>query len=182
MRNPFEVRRERAVHDAAFEQMTEARSGIIAADSPAGRARALREFADACRACAATSRPSRLRALMPGSPILPRALTDAGVLAEAAAYSEQWLAEGRLDGTLPGAGAEFGDEAERMAWVRVFTVTGAADRCGAYSRLARVVEQRTGPAAAVVLGTVGRAYLIRSCPQAVSEGRVTVIDPGRAAS
>ena len=176
MRSPIAVRRERAAYQRAFEQMTGAQEEIVRADGPAGRARVLREFAGAARECAVNSGACRAVPLRAGS---GRCMwTDAAVLAEAAAYSEQWLAEGRLEGTLPGGSADFGGRAERDAWVRVFSATGAADRRRAYLDLAVAAEQRTNTATVSVLRVLSRAYLAQMpYPGEDDEPQVAVIGP-----
>lgn len=180
MRNPFEVRRERAAHQDAFQLMTGAQAEIVKAGGSAGRARALREFAGAARTCGATSLSCR------PVPIRARSgrcrWTDAAALAETAAYAEQWLGEGRLEGTLPGRpGPDFGGRAELDAWVRVFTVTAAAYRRAAYLELASAAEQRTNTATVSVLRVLARAYLAQMPYDEAGEGMVTVTGP-RAAS
>jgi hypothetical protein len=180
VRNLLTLYRGRMHQDKAFESMTGAHSGVIAASDPADRARALREFAAACRTCADASTAGRKRTGRLGD--LPGTWTAAAELAEAAAYSEQWLAGGHLDGTLPGSAGDFGGAAEREAWKGVFTAVTPQARARAYSLLAEAAEQRAGTAAVTFLRALGRAYLIQAHPVLPGPGtRVTIIDPKRAA-
>jgi hypothetical protein len=179
MRNLLTRYRDRMRQDRVFECTTAAHSGVIAASDPAGRARALREFAAACRTCADASPAGWKRTGRLGD--LPGTWTAAAELAEAAAYSEQWLAEGHLDGTLPGSAGDFGGAEEREAWKGVFTAVTPQARARAYSLLAGTAEQRAGTAAVTVLRALSRAYLIQAHPVLPDPGtRVTIIDPKRA--
>lgn len=178
MRNLLTGRRERAARQEAFERMASAQVRAVREAGPARRAGALREFAAAARSVALISGQAREASLRPGvGPFLP---AEAAVLAEAAACSEELLASGRLDGTLPGGPADFGAGGELEAWRRVFTVTGAADRRVAYLDLATAAEKRTNAATVLVLRLLSRAYLAQMPAReaARDEGvMVTVFDP-----
>jgi hypothetical protein len=153
MWNPFETGRGiRAERREAFDEVASAQSEIIMAGCPAGRARALREFAEAAR---------RYGAAAPGRVPKPREWQwlVAAQLAETAAYSEQWLDEGRLEGTLPGRARDFGTCAQLGAWVQLFTVTSTGDRRRACLDLAREVGRHTNTATVSVLFVLARAYL-----------------------
>lgn len=179
MRNPFAARRERHSRRAVLWRMAEAQKEISRSADPAGRAWALREFAAGARTHDAEQ--ERLFRRDSGRCLWP----EAAVLAETAAYSEQWLAEERLDGTLPGNPEDFGPGAELAAWERVFTETGAAARRRAYLDLADAAGQRTTPATVSVLEMLTRAYLVQMGIAAAAADPgvlVTVLDLKKAAS
>lgn len=185
MLNLFTARRERAAHMAALRDLAEAQKDIICADGPADRSRALREFADTARECEAAREAHQERPLRRDSGLC--LFGEAAALAEAAAYSEQWLAEERLDGTLPGDPGELGAGAELRAWMRVFTVADTGERRRAYLDLALAAAIRTNETTVSVLGMLARAYLVQAAVEIAAANPddgtlVTVTDPKRAAS